>query len=308
MVRSTPRILTVILTLAAAIAAAAAVGLRGAPADARPGPAIGTTGTYRSPSGETVRVALAPAYARNDAVVQSWGAMVAGLVHGPELRTVTVYVAPVDQVRRECGGVACYDPHLRYLIVPGSDPGDGHSLAEVVAHEYGHHIAASRSNPPWDSYDWGTKRWASYEDVCARTRAGQLFPGAEGARYAQNPGEGFAEAYRVLNGGHWSGVVDASLAPDATSLQLLREDIVSPWRGPRALVRRGVAPARVRIETGLDGRLTASADGRRLAVRDGAGRVIARGAGRARATICGQDAVTIDVGGRGPFTLRVAVP
>ncbi|MEA2249694.1 MAG: hypothetical protein QOH46_4223, partial [Solirubrobacteraceae bacterium] len=127
--------------------------------------------------------------------------------------------------------------------------------------------------------------------------------------YSRNPAEAFAEAYRVLNGGKWSGVVDGSLAPDATSLQLLRADVVDPWRGDRTLIRRGDAPARVRIDTGLDGRLRAAASGRSVVVRDaGNGRVMGRGAGHARATICGQDAVTVDVAGRGPFTLRVTIP
>jgi hypothetical protein len=278
-------------------------------APAQRGPAIGFTGTYRSASGEPVRVALAPAYGHDDAAVESWGALVAGFVHGPEIRTVTVYVAPPDQVRRECAGaVACYDPGLELLEVPGTDPGDGSSLPEIVAHEYGHHIAANRSNAPWDAYDRGTKRWASYEDVCAEVKAHTLFPGSQGAHYARNPAEAFAESYRVLNGGTWSGVVDGSLAPDATSLALLRADIVTPWRGGRTIVRRGTAPARVRIGTTLDGRLSATAPGRRIVVRDaGNGRVLARG-GRVRATICGQDAVTVAVGGRGPFTLRVTIP
>jgi hypothetical protein len=279
-------------------------------APAQRGPAIGFSGTYRSASGEAVRVALAPAYGRDKAAIQSWGALVAGFVHGREIRTVTIYVAPPAQVRRECDdAVACYDPHLKLLQVPGSDPGIGTSLEEIVAHEYGHHIAANRRNPPWDAYDRGTKRWASYEDVCAGVKARTLFPGSQGANYARNPAEAFAEAYRVLNGGTWSGVVDGSLAPDATSLQLLRADIVDPWRGGRTVVRRGTAPARVRIDTSLDGGLRATASGRRVVVHDaGTGRVMGRGAGRARATICGQDAVTVDVGGRGPFTLRVTIP
>jgi hypothetical protein len=296
-------VLTLLAVACTAIPAATA-------SPAQRGPAIGFAGTYRSPSGETVRVALAPAYGRDDAAIQSWGALVAGFVHGRELRTVTVYVAPPAQVQGECdNAVACYDPDLKLLEVPGTDPGDGTALHEIVAHEYGHHIAASRRNPPWDAYDWGTKRWASYEDVCAAVKAHRLFPGSQDAHYAFNPAEAFAEAYRVLNGGHWSGVVDGSLAPDATSLQLLRADILDPWHGGRTVVRRGAAPARVRIDTGLDGRLRAAAPGRHVVVRDaGSGRVMAGGAGSARATICGQDAVTVDVGGRGPFTLRVTIP
>jgi hypothetical protein len=179
----------------------------------------------------------------------------------------------------------------------------------MVAHEYGHHIAASQRNDPWDAYDWGTKRWSSYEDVCARVAAGRFFPGDQGARYAQNPGEAFADAYRILNGGRGASPFDSRFTPDATSLQLLREDIEHPWRGAQTLVRRAVAPARVKIDTQLDGRFVATARGLRLKVLDAAtGRVLARGRGRVSAQVCGQDAVTVVVSGRGRFGLRVARP
>src|SRR5207249_3734012 len=83
-----------------------------------------------------------------------------------------------------------------------------------------------RINPPWRALTWGTKRWASYMNVCAKTVSGQLHPGNEGNAYQLNPGEAFAEAYRVLNeqregiaSPEWD-LVDPSLRPDATALQL----------------------------------------------------------------------------------------
>jgi len=70
----------------------------------------------------------------------------------------------------------------------------------VIAHEYGHHGRRKPPEPPWDAIDWGPKRWASSMQVCARTKKGELSPGAEDpVRYEQNPGEGWGEAYRVLN-------------------------------------------------------------------------------------------------------------
>jgi hypothetical protein len=59
-----------------------------------------------------------------------------------------------------------------------------YTVAESVAHEYGHHVAVHQRNAPWDAYDWGTKRWASYED--AGVAAGRLLPGDQGAPYAQH--------------------------------------------------------------------------------------------------------------------------
>ncbi|HEX8159676.1 MAG TPA: hypothetical protein VF526_20020 [Solirubrobacteraceae bacterium] len=238
-----------------------------------------------------------------------WIALLNGLVHGAELSTVALVIATPAQAQARCGGAeSCYDPETGTIVAADRAP-RGYSVREMVAHEYGHHIAATQRNDPWDSYDWGTKRWASYEDVCASVAAGRLFPGDQGAHYGQNPGEAFADAYRILNGGAGPSPFDSSLAPDKTSLQLLREDIERPWRGNRTLVRRGVAPARVRTNTELDGTFTATAPGRGLKVLDaGNGRVLARGRGRVRARVCGQDAVTVVVSGRGRFRLRMQRP
>jgi hypothetical protein len=82
--------------------------------------------------------------------------------------------------------------------------------------------------------------------VCARTRAGQLFPGAENTSdYVRNPGEGFAESYRLLNERKlglpetpWE-VVSMALYPDNRALQLLEQDVVQPWRANTSESRRG---------------------------------------------------------------------
>ena len=76
---------------------------------------------------------------------------------------------------------------------------DGVDPKMIATHEYGHHVAFNRVNPPWQAVDWGTKRWASYANVCTRTAAGSAYPGDEDGHYLQNPGEAFAETYRLLN-------------------------------------------------------------------------------------------------------------
>ena len=81
------------------------------------------------------------------------------------------------------------------LVVLGDAVG-GITPTSVAAH--GHHIAANRSNAPWLALDWGTKRWATRMSICARRGARTAFPGDEGDNYSLNPGEAFAEAYRVL--------------------------------------------------------------------------------------------------------------
>jgi hypothetical protein len=119
--------------------------------------------------------------------------------------------------------------------------------------------------------EYGTKRWATYEQVCARTRKGQLFPGAEDAvHYMLNPGEAYAESYRVLNQRRlgvpetqWD-IVARSLYPDDTALTLLQQDVVSPWTANASSTTSVTLTKRARVKTvsvatPLDGALRVTA-------------------------------------------------
>ncbi|HEY0345335.1 MAG TPA: hypothetical protein VGC59_11835 [Solirubrobacteraceae bacterium] len=238
-----------------------------------------------------------------------WRALLEGLVHGPEISSATLLVTSPARTAALCGGGrSCYDAGAQTIVTSGTPP-PGYTVAEIVAHEYGHHVAAHQRNAPWDAYDWGTKRWASYEGVCSGVAAGQLFPGDQGSHYAENPGEAFADAYRVLNGGRGPSPFDPRLAPNGTSLALLRQDIEHPWRGPTTLRRSIAAPARVTVDTPLDGTFVATAPGRRVRILDAAtGRVLGSGRSRARARVCGEDAVTVAVSGHARLRLRMARP
>jgi hypothetical protein len=128
-------------------------------------------------------------------------------------------------------------------------------------------VAANRLNPPWRAIDWGPKRWASQLGICVRAAAGTAFPGDEGDRYTLNPGEGFAETYRVLNGvstlvePDWP-IVDPSFRPDAAALEAARQDVLDPWRGAstqtimRRFKRGGARTWTTPIATPLDGDVT----------------------------------------------------
>jgi hypothetical protein len=54
--------------------------------------------------------------------------------------------------------LGCYGGQT--LVVVGESM-DGIAPSSIATHEYGHHVAANRSNAPWPAIDWGTKRWAS---------------------------------------------------------------------------------------------------------------------------------------------------
>jgi hypothetical protein len=189
-------------------------------------------------NGESVTMYFSDSYPVDSVLATQWADFVTSLMHGTEIATVSIHLVPLSEVKVRCGqrALACYTPRGGTIYAPADDPEVGTSAKGVLAHEYGHHIASSRANPPFTTVDYGTKRWASYENVCARTFEGDLFPGAEDSRlYMYNPGEAFAEAYRVLNEQRlglpeepWS-IVTTSLYPDATALSLVEQDVLMPW-------------------------------------------------------------------------------
>ena len=295
--------------LAAALALAAP-----APASARLAgePFAFWGGEYTTRTNEHVRVFSSPSYPVDPTVNQRWADYLASLVHGPELATVTLYRAPAAEVAALCGSNVdvrgCYDDGR--IVALGEDA--DLAATAVVAHEYGHHLAANRTNAPWPALAWGTKRWSSYLDVCRLARAKEIFPGAEGPLlYFFNPGEGFAEAYRLLNERRlglpespWR-IVDEMYRPDARALALLRQDVLEPWRANGTVTRSGRFAAGGKstrtfgIATPRDGELTASVSGG------------ARLVGPAGRLVCGARTTTLRVariGAPRPFRLTVARP
>lgn len=284
--------------------------------------------------GETVTIYVDDAYAGDAAVSQRWADFFAGLVHGPELQLLQVYVATPAEVGQTCGSdlaLGCYGDDR--MIVPGEVDG-GVDPTQIATHEYGHHIAFNRSNAPWQAVDWGTKRWASYLNVCARAGT-TVFPGDEGTHYRQNPGEGFAESYRALvNSKHgattfdWP-VVDTIFYPDQAALQAVEEDVLQPWTAPTVktvrgwFTRKGRRRFTLTLATPLDGALAVdlrlpkgglyrldllAADGRtRLASGLWAGTTEKT----LSFTICGQRTLLLAVtraGTAGRFSLTVSEP
>jgi hypothetical protein len=253
----------------------------------RGGPVVAATG-------ESVKLFVSNAYTPDVNDVQPWADFVAGLIHGPELALLTAYIATPAEVETLCDGVNVLGCYGDDTLVAIGEPVDGVQPQEVVRHEYGHHVAANRLNPPWLAVDWGTKRWATQQSVCTRSNAGSAYPGDEGLKYTLNPGEAFAEAYRVLNDTRagaaldWP-LVDPSFLPDAVALQAVADDVSVPWAGPTASVVHGrFTPSGRRtwttpLPTPLDGSLTVDLTfppGTHYAVvlTDGAGtRVLARG-------------------------------
>lgn len=292
-----------------------------------------TGGPTTASDGEVVGVYVEdPLVSEDPNAVQRWANVLAGLLHGPEISALTIYMATFPTVQRLCGSGAlgCYGDNR--LVAIGDDFRTV-SAQSVLTHEYGHHVANSRNNEPWKSVDWGTKRWASYVNVCARAKSGELAPGDEGANYQLNPGEAFAEDYRVLNERReglpesaWE-VVDQRFYPDQAALDALALDVTTPWTSDTtstyaSSLTGGATGRGFRVATPLDGNFTATltaskkvrlslrivdpASGSVLSVEGSALRVKAL-----TVSVCGQRTIQVQVrrvSGAGTFSLAVAKP
>jgi hypothetical protein len=293
-----------------------------------PASALAWGGTY--PTGDSigtfVTIQVADTYPVDETLPQGWATYLGTLVHGPELARLTLDLMPLSSVQSVCGtqALACYDPQQETIYASPEDQLDSPPAKEIVTHEYGHHVANSRSDAPWSAIDYGTKRWSSYENICSKAAGGSASPGDEGTHYFQNSGEAFAESYRVLNlqklglpDSGWN-IVDPSFYPDATALTLLEQDVTTPWTGPTATKLRGSFGSGVvrtfKLQTPLDGsfvaRLVAPTKTKlRLALYN-SGTLVQRGP-TIRYEICGERALTLKVeriSGRGAFTLNVSKP
>jgi hypothetical protein len=290
-------------------------------------------GTLGTATGEQVTVYISDTYPPEQVASQAWAEFFARLPHGRELATVTVRIAPIGEVAAICGedAAGCYSGGE---LVFAGEPVGGTRPEDTARHEYGHHIAANRANPPWRALDWGTKRWATVEQVCSRAKAATAFPGDEADRYALNPGEAFAEAYRVLAEqkagvtlSSW-GLMDGSFYPDAPALSAVDQDVAKPWLAPSTTTVRGSFVANgarrrlLPVAAPLDGELTVELrlpPGRldTLELLSPGGRVVARGLWAGTSTrrlsyvVCGQRRLSLRVtraGRPGRFAVTVTRP
>jgi hypothetical protein len=291
-------------------------------------------GPITTSTGEVVNVLVSDTFTPEQAAPETWAEFLVGLVHGPELASLTMHVAPIAEVRRLCGlgALGCYSRNEAVAI--GEVLPDGTTAEEVVRHEYGHHIALYRSNAPWRAIDWGPKRWASAANICARVARGEASPGDENENYTQNPGEAWAEVYRLMDErkdgiltGTWQ-VVAPSFYPDDTALQAAEQDVVSPWTAGQTIVKRKQLTRKgqtwwIPLSTPLDGslsvRITMPKGGQYELALLGSNRrtVLRRGVWsgqRARTistNVCGQRAPYVRVtqkGTLGQVTVSVAKP
>jgi hypothetical protein len=288
-------------------------------------------GTFTASTGESVRVYVSSSYPDGATTGQRWADFLASLLHGTELSTINAYVVTPDEMGVYCGphALGCYRGSVLYFM---NETVSGVTAEEVARHEYGHHVAASRLNPPWLAIDTGPKNWASAMNICLRTQLRTAFPGSEDVNYTLNPGEAFAETYRVVNelrdgatSISWP-LVDSSFYPSQAALDAAAKDVSAPWAAPltqnvRARFKGGRKTWRTPVPTPLDGSLRVALKLPRGAILDldvlsaDGKSVLAKGLWAAQAekristTVCGQRSIVVRVtrrgGTPGPFTLQV---
>lgn len=226
-------------------------------------PPGGLDARYPVGDGNTVRVILSEVYGPDPEVGQSVASFLGTLIHGGEIVGATVFLGSQQDIGLACGegAEACFNAATNTMVVPAVPPPSGIPQEEIVAHEYGHVLANGRSNHPFPAVLFGTKRWASYERVCPQFISELADPDAQ-VPYRDIPGEAFADAYRILNGGNPGlFVFNRMYFPNATSLRLIREDALNPWHMRPPSVRTGAlsprrpGPRRIGIATPLDGLL-----------------------------------------------------
>jgi hypothetical protein len=281
-------------------------------------------GVYTGPSGAHVTIYSSRYYPFDASVNQAAANFVDGLVHGAEISSVKVYFAPPDEVGILCYSKdvdGCYFPSTGEIITIGEDT-QWSTVEEVLAHEYGHHVANNRDNHPWPAIAYGTKRWATYEGICAKEATGGAFPGDEGEHYLSNPGEAFAESFLHLNEvklgmPETPWFYDPVFAPDAGALAAIEKDVLKPWKDDVIKRWRGRFSRRGQqktytFKTPLDGVFAAEVVGPRGSTLrvTGAADVKRVSPSLSAALICGQRSVTarFSAGGRGPFAGAAAIP
>jgi hypothetical protein len=249
---------------------------------------------------------------------QAIASAISSFIHGPEVNLLTVQLDTPFQLGFDCGfdAQSCYFSGENKIVLSGNAAAapDGASREFVLAHEYGHHVAAHRDLPaPFPAaLDWGTERWSSAVNVCEGHRAGAFFPGDEGTNYYEDPGEAFAESF-AFNRYPEAAVEWAwapALRPTAASLRALREDALRPWLGRHSFTVSGRVPPRgaavQEFRTPFDGKVSIGpvggrARGYELVIRNRAGETLRssrQGVSfrhRLDYTVCGQSRLRVAV-------------
>jgi hypothetical protein len=101
-------------------------------------------------AGTNVNIQVSDTYPVDQTLPQTWATYLGTLVHGPEIASLTLDLAPGGEVESICGAqaLACYNPASQTIVASPENELDEPSAQEIVAHEYGHHVARNRVDAP----------------------------------------------------------------------------------------------------------------------------------------------------------------
>ena len=177
-----------------------------------------------------------------DVDARGWAEFLVQLTHGAELAELTTSIVTFDEVQELCGpqALGCYGGPARCSgRARGGHLAGGGRPPRVRAPHRRH-----RSTRP-GRRSTGARSAGRAPRTCARRcPAGEAYPGDEGANYARNPGEAWAETYRLMDErkdgittATWP-IIAPSFYPDEAALQAAERDVLQPWTKPRTTLSR----------------------------------------------------------------------
>jgi hypothetical protein len=175
--------------------------------------------------------------------VAGYTAVLDGLQHGEEIRDVVVTIVPRSSIPAECGSgaVACYRWSSRggaVMFVPDL------AAAQVrgsLAHEYGHHVDATRPHLPGAKGLDGTAGWWQARGMAALLAQGQV-AWDYSLGWDHSIAEIFAEDYKLTNGAGETSQIGWLGGPSAAVSAAIRSDLAGATVSPVAPAQPPVPP------------------------------------------------------------------
>jgi hypothetical protein len=208
--------------------------------------------------------------------VAGYTAVLDGLQHGAEISDVTVTIVPQSSIATECdsGAVACYRWSSRgraVMFVPNLPPAQ---VRGSLAHEYGHHVDATRPHLQGAKGLDGTAGWWQARGMAALLAQGQV-AWDYSLGWDHSIAEIFAEDYKLTNILGETSQIRWLGAPSAVVSDAIRADLAgatvtpvppaqAPLPPPSAT---GPAPASGAATTGAGARKVIRSSGRLAAGR-----------------------------------------
>jgi hypothetical protein len=165
--------------------------------------------------------------------VAGYTAVLDGLQHGAEIRDVLVTIVPRSSIATECGSgaVACYRWSSRggaVMFVPDLAPAQ---VRGSLAHEYGHHVDATRPHLQGAKGLDGTAGWWQARGMAALLAQGQV-AWDYSLGWDHSIAEIFAEDYKLTNTSGETSQIRWLGPPSAAVSDAIRSDLAGATVSP----------------------------------------------------------------------------